>query len=177
MEHKKGAQRSRIIEHVLDIPGKILSLHGQDNIAEFVLQTLCHDECFNLTKAAYFIDNPDFNHFQGIVGYSAQESFNHHPHSCWENPQAFGHHMKKAPFNQRVRGLQSLSPKKKDQHNDHLVKNIANELELINPQFCGLNLKNDNHGLFIFEEGAGTGEWKTEDLKRALCLLGFCPVF
>src|ERR1700691_4148672 len=103
MEHYEQLQRQcKMLSCLAALPKRILSLHGEDNVTEFVLHDLCHQDCFNLNKAAYFVDNPDFNCSKGVAGFSRDEPFN----ECeviWSKADAFSEHMKKSAFNQRVR--------------------------------------------------------------------------
>ena len=76
MKHDGANNKNRILIHLSTLPQKILSLHGRADLAEFVLRDLCHERCFNLKKAAFFIDNPDFNHLKGIAGFCHEENPN-----------------------------------------------------------------------------------------------------
>ena len=51
-----------VLNTISRLPRKMLSLKNQENITEFVLHDLCNKKCFNLEKAAYFVDNPDLTH-------------------------------------------------------------------------------------------------------------------
>lgn len=178
MEHPKQARRDLILERLVAMPQKILSLHGNDNITEFVLNDLCHQNCFNLKKAAYFVDNPDFNYFKGIAGYDVDQLYTKEPDRCWVDLSGFSDHMQQASFNQRVRRFSSHSIKQKELHEDKLLNSLADEFSFIKPQFHCWHLKNNNHGLLIYEHGNGaTCSWKPEDLEQGTALLGFCPIF
>ena len=63
-----------ILDKLCHLPRKILSLHGHDNITELILHELCNEQCFNLEKAAYFIDNPDFDCFKGVAGHCRSQA-------------------------------------------------------------------------------------------------------
>lgn len=153
------------------LPRKMLALHGQDNMTEFVLHDLCNADCFNLKKAAYFIDNPDFNCLKGVAGYSAQEAY---PASdLWENPEAFTQHMQQSSFNQKIRGYNGLSLRKQGKQDDAIVTDLANQFALPNI-FYGWQMKHDNHGLLIYEADQ---EFPHDYLMNGVCLLSFCPIF
>ena len=69
------------------LPRKMLQLHGLDNITDFVLHELCSKDCFNIPKAAYFVENPAFNCFKGVVGVSGTELQD--VGDIWTNPEMF----------------------------------------------------------------------------------------
>src|SRR5437762_734031 len=96
------AKQNRMLLCLTGLPKKMVSLHGAENIGEFVLYDLCNECCFNLSKAAYFVDNPDFNCTKGVAGFSRNEIQN----ACsgvWDNPEAFSSCMRNSSFNQKVR--------------------------------------------------------------------------
>ena len=88
-----------MFRHLSELPQKIVNLHGLENITEFVLHDLCHRSCFNLNKAAYFVDNPDFDCLKGIAGFHHDEVYP--GEDIWFNPQAFSDHMESASFNKK----------------------------------------------------------------------------
>ncbi len=60
------------------LPQQILSLHKIDNATEYVLHSLCDAGCLDLQKAAYLVDNPDFDCLQGVAGFNKAEEV----HTC-----------------------------------------------------------------------------------------------
>src|SRR5262245_10115368 len=99
-------ERSEMKKHAIlnllsTIPQKVLSLHGTENITEFVLHELCNTHCFDFKKAAYLVDNPDFDCLKGVAGFSSDEAYP--KETIWEKPELFTAHMKKAAFNKKVR--------------------------------------------------------------------------
>src|SRR5947207_14497437 len=90
-------RHAHVIDNLRRLPRKMLSLHGLDNVTEFVLHELCDKHCFNLQKAAYFIDNPDFDCLKGVVGVSHAEL--HNIVDIWDNPAIFSEHITKSAFN------------------------------------------------------------------------------
>ena len=79
---KKGEERPKVEkrvekqlsmtqeERLADLPKRMVPLYDLEaigNIPEFVLHDLCHEDCFNLKKAAFLVDNPDFDSLQGVA--------------------------------------------------------------------------------------------------------------
>ena len=64
-----------LLQKLSHLPKKIVALEGLEHTPSFVLHELCNESAFNLSKAAFFIDNPDFNHFKGIAGFDAAAGF------------------------------------------------------------------------------------------------------
>ncbi|MCX5922045.1 MAG: hypothetical protein NTX86_01825 [Candidatus Dependentiae bacterium] len=164
-----------LLNHLSLLPKKMVSLHGHENMTEFVLHELCDEHCFNLQKAAYFIDNPDFDCLKGIVGFSRDESMK----SCdiWQSPDDFSGHMKQSPFNQKVRGLLRASIKKNHSNEKDVAAILADYLGLQQPNFCVWNMKHDNTGILLFEKTKQEDPIHEDHLQNGLSLLSFCPVF
>jgi hypothetical protein len=170
-------QRERkILNHLTYMPRKILNLYGQqDNITEFVLHDLCGKDCFNLEKAAYFVDNPDFDCLKGIAGFSRLEAY-HDGSSIWESPKLFSEHMSRSPFNQKVRSLYKQSLKKSEISDEIIAHSIAQELGFKDHVFYSWNMKYQNHGILLFERSENDS-CVEEHLLDGMSLLSFCPVF
>lgn len=155
------------------LPQKMLSVHGAENTTEFVLHELCSDCCFNFPKAAFFVDNPDFNCCKGVAGCSSSECYP--GQDChWKAPEPFSNHMKQAAFNQKVRQIQMAHA---GPQLDQVVQDLARQLDFKNPGFHVWELKNGNKGLLVFEHEPGNYNEVKDHLEQGLCLLGFCPVF
>jgi len=151
MESSKELEKQhRMLSWLSRLPRRILSLHGIDNVTEFVLHDLSHKECFDLSKVAYFVDNPDFNCTKGVAGFSRQEPGS----SCdiWANPKDFSAQMKESQFNKRVRELSRCSVKKDGDLHEELAKEIAHDLQFDNYAFCSWDMKHDNHGFVLYEK-------------------------
>lgn len=163
------------VNSLIWLPRKMITLHGNDNMSDFVLHELCHEKCFNLKKAAYFVDNPDFNCLKGVVGISRNES----PGiiDVWQQPEDFSNHMRQSPFNQKVRSLMRTSAKKVSAEGDkELAIDVAHELGITNIGYCSWISKNDNHGILVFEKDSEQ-EIDKEDLLNGVSLLSFCPIY
>ena len=101
MERSEMLKKHAILNHLSTLPQKLLSVHGTENVTEFVLHDLCSTHCFDLKKAAYLVDNPDFDCLKGVAGFSAEEAYPQD--AIWETPELFIAHMKKSAFNNKVR--------------------------------------------------------------------------
>lgn len=156
------------------LPKKMLSLHGTDNVTDFVLHDLCNKQCFNLNKAAYFVDNPDFDCLKGVSGFCAQESFAQPTY--WESPEIFTSHVKNSQFNQKVRSILQPSMKRSGVSDQKVIENLSQELNMQSPLYCAWDMKHDNHGIFIYEPATDMCEIPQEMLSNGVCLLSFCPI-
>lgn len=172
MEQKDQLPRyQEFLKWYINLPNKMLSLHSKDNLTEFVLHALCNEQCFNLEKAAYFIDNADFDCVKGIAGYDRPEEYVK-PVNIWNTPDEFSDHMKKCNFNKIVRSIEKGSFKKANSSQKGIAE-LAQGLGFQNPKFFKWNVKHDNEGILVFQ----AGENFDEQLLEGLSLLGFCPVF
>jgi len=174
MKHENiSEKRLKILEYFTELPSKMLSCDNIENMIEFVMHCLCSEECFNLPKAAYFIDNIDFDCLKGMAGYSHVEKFKEP--GIWNNPDNFTSHMKQCNFNQNVRKVYRPSALKA-QSAEQLAKELGELLSIKNPAFYSWKIKYDNYGIFIFEPIAEAEELNGFILK-GLHLLGFCKMF
>lgn len=166
-----------IVKKLATMPSNIVGLHGHDNITEFVLHDLCDKNCFNLVKAGYFVDNPDFDFFKGVAGYHRGQSYVQ-PHAIWDDPALFTKHMQQKPFNKQVRTVTKNSPKRHSLCDVDFIAFIAQELGLEQPEYYCWQMKHDNHGLLVFEHDPDNERyWNARDLAQAVHLLSLCPVF
>jgi len=157
------------------LPRKIVSIHGKDNVTEFVLHELMHEKCFNFDKAAYLINNPDFDCLKGVAGVCRQERTS--MPDIWQSADQFSSHMLQAPFNQKVRSVMRKSLKKDIEAQKDVLAMLANDLGFENHTFCSWNLKHDNQGFLVFEKSDKEALTSDDHLLSGLSLLSFCPVF
>ena len=157
------------------LPRKILGLHGRDNVIEFVLHELGKEECFDLKKAAYVIDNPDFNCLKGVAGFCRSEAYSSKK-DIWDEPDLFSEHMKRATYNKKVRSFLQESHVKKGEKPEQIIEQICRDLGFEKPSFYSWNMKHDNKGILLYERNSK----ETCDcnyLLDGLCMIGFCPVY
>jgi len=166
-----------VLTCIAQLPAKMLEVYDRDNLLEFVMHDLCYVDCFDFNKAAYFIDNPDFNCIKGLVGFSKQEAFDK-PNEIWHKPDDFSQHMSDADFNKSIRNIWRCSLKKERSTEEQMAKQMAQELGFKDFGYCSWKAKNDNHGLFVFEPAEKpTNNHGHNFLHHAVRLLSFCPIF
>lgn len=176
MEHRDiNPRHHNVLRKLSHLPKRMMSVHGKDNVSEFVLHDLCDTACFALEKAAYFVDNPDFNCFKGVAGY---DHSNRYPHEdvYWQQCDDFSCHMQDCNFNRHVRTISRQSHIRNNVPNDAIAYEIARDLAFKNPAVYTWPLKHNNSGLFIYETAEDNQELD-EHMKNGLELLGFCPIF
>jgi len=171
-------RRHAILGCLTQLPRKMLSLKEKENITEFVMHELCKPECFNLEKAAYFVDNPDFDCLKGIVGIWRPEVYTDGDDDIWQDPQSFSAHMQGSPFNQTVRGVMRPSLRKNNYSDNEVVEIIGRTLHMTNPGYYAWDMKHDNHGLLVYEKQCKDGDsCDLDTVINGLSLLAFCPIF
>lgn len=166
-------EHHELLSNLQELPRKMLLLYGMDNIPGFVLHELCHKNCFNIHKAAYFIDNPDFDCLKGVAGINHEEGVIES--DIWDNPDKFSQRMKTSPFNKKVRNIFQKSARNKHLEND-IAHLLSQQLEMKQPKVFHWNMKHDNHGLLIMEDEEDNHIWDDKYLLNSIHLLGFCPV-
>jgi len=167
-------RRSTMLSYLSHLPRKMLLLHDLDAIAELVLHDLCSERCFNLNKAVYLVDNPDFNCMKGVAGFSREEAFKE-GERMWDDPHAFTQYIKSAPFNQKVRNIQFCSMKGQGTSQDDIVHSVADQCAIAHPQCYTWDMKHNNRGVFIYEKPADESDM-SEYISNGVCLLSFCPI-
>jgi hypothetical protein len=169
MKHSPNIQ---LLHTLTRLPLQMIKMHGTDNISEFVLHELSCKNCFNLTKAAYFVDNPAFNCLKGIAGY-AQDEESSLAVPIWHEPELFSHHMKTSLFNQKVRECVQVSCKNCTTPDEDVLRSLADTLGMNSFNYCTWQMKHDNHGYLLYE----SCDHDKEDLLSGASLLSFCPIF
>ncbi|MCX5925680.1 MAG: hypothetical protein NT124_05305 [Candidatus Dependentiae bacterium] len=175
MEQRGFKEEHAVLHHLSHIAPQMLKLRDQDNLTEFVLHELCCQKGFNFEKAAYFVDNPDFNCLKGVAGFSRAEEYVHNT-SIWESPEAFSVHMCQAQFNQKVRTINKVSVRKSSIDDALLVKEMAQDLGFKEYGFYSWDMKHDNHSIFLFERSSNEIP-SDEHVRNGISLLSFCPLF
>jgi hypothetical protein len=174
MKNEKNANFEKLLHNLSYMPKKIISLEGNEKTPEFVLHELCNKDYFDLEKAAFFVDSPDFNCLKGIAGFNKSEAFAEQ--DIWADPYGFIEHMEKASFNQKVRKLTGSSIKNEQLSEKALLK-MALELGFSAPAFHSWEMKHANHGYLIYESNGSSPQEAQDHLENSLYLFSFCPIF
>lgn len=151
-------------------------MQGNDNITELVMHELCNEYCFNLEKAAYLIDNPDFDCLKGIAGFARSEAYSA-GQNIWDDPKKFTQHVQAASFNNKVRSYYRNSFTKQGESEEVVAKYIAKDLGLEEYGYLSWHMKHDNHGLFIYQKACADDTCADDYILDGLSLLGFCPIY
>ena len=176
MKSEELIKRQHALLHILSsLPKKILLRYDTDRLPEFVLHEIACEDCFNLNKAAFLVDNPDFNCLKGIAGIARSEAFSNGT-SIWEDPQRFSVHMRGSEFNDKVRNHLQVSCKKYDSPDDEIFAKIAEMLGMQQFGVCTWDMKYDNHGYLIYEKMNNDDTSCDDYIAHGASLLGFCPI-
>src|ERR1700748_3142357 len=151
MKHDDLHRQNGMLKHLSTLPKKMLVLHRADHVAHCVLHDLCNEQCFDLHKAEYFVDNPDFDGIRGVAGFSRQDAVIDYA-SLWNNPDAFKQHLQDSPFNQQVRTIERMSSHKKNLQSSEIAHALAQDLGFNQYSFCIWPMKHDNHGIVLYEK-------------------------
>jgi hypothetical protein len=162
----------RLLERLTLLPQHIVAAHGTANLAEFVLHELCDNDCFELRKAAFFVDNPDFDCLKGVVGIDGDRF----KQPVWKSRDAFSDHMTKAKFNNQVRSVQHASSLRDERMWENHAAALADAMEVQRHEWHVCPVKHGNTGMVIFEP---TSSWREHSdlLARGVALLALCPIF
>lgn len=163
-----------MLSNLIQLPHKIVQLQGNEYLPEFVLHELSREHCLNFNKVAYFVDNADFNCVKGVAGIDRMHHYDTN-RSIWDNPADYVAYMRSAPFNNRVRAIQTCSSKHQAKTHAQLADAIAHDLGFDNYDLCSWSLKHDNDGFIMYEKGA-VDTFADDYIAQALHLLSFCPV-
>jgi len=169
------ARHHEVLKRLSWLPRKMIAVHGQDNVTEFVLHELCDAQCFNLDRAAFIVDNADFNCLKGVTGISRSEAMKEP--NIWQASDRFSAHMQKSAFNQKVRGINRSSLKKDVSAQKDVIAMLAYDLGFKNHNFCSWDLKHANQGYLVFEKVDNDDVVNDEHLLNGLSLLSHCPIF
>lgn len=180
MEHKDLMKRShQLLCHLSCLPEKIVAAHDVDNLAEFVLYELCHPACFNFKRAAFFVDNPDFDCLRGIVGVSTDEHALNNQ-DIWKMYENFSKSMKDSSFNASVRAVSGASMAKSGLPVEQEVTKLLTLLPFKNPEWRSFKTKHGNRGILIFERTGleqDLDQVISDHILSGAALLAFCPIF
>lgn len=177
MDDKKEAivrsDNDSLVKALLRLPRDILHHYDVEGLAPLVLHAVGHE--LGLKRASYLIDNPDFDCLKGIAGYCQHECSLHKP-DLWNDPHAFFHDMDAAPFHKKMQQFSHNSFKRNKENYLQDLNALGKDLGIDHPDVMVWNLRNDNHGVLIFEEGADQPKKDQQLLESVVALLGLCPI-
>ena len=171
----KHTNHEAILRFFTHLPKQILKLHEIENVTEYVLHSLCEEGCLNFTKAAYFIDNPDFNFMKGIAGFDKADEIYTCESAIAEDGSIITERSN-CDYSQKVREITISSPKRNGESPEKAIERLVETLEMSNPLCHSWNIKHDNYGILIYECADETEKKFHEEFLHGLSILGFCPV-
>ena len=174
--HGISPRHQEVLARLSLLPRKIIARYSDDHTSEFTLHELCHLTCFDLEKAAYFVDNPDFDCLQGIAGYHKAEHDDNLAQEL-EEPELFSRHLRTCRFNQRVRTITGLSYRRARKTETDILKFLAPLLTISDPCCYIWPLKHDNYGILIYERGKIQAEELREHIENGIHILSLCSLF
>jgi AraC-like DNA-binding protein len=173
---KHANKHMALLKFLNCLPRKIIECHGQEYVPHLVLHDFCHELCFNLSKVAYLIDNPDFNCIKGVAGICKHEKgYCADVKDVWREQQKYCSYLQESEFNNKVCSFacESLKNKKSEQE---AINEIAQQLGFSDPRYLIWPMKHDNHGILLFQAEDGDAELIEEHLEHGVYYLGLCPV-
>lgn len=171
MEHKQLLRQAKLNECLGCLAQKMLMIHHKNNLSEFVLHDLCQEDCFNLQKAAYLVNNPDFHCTKGVAGFCKTDGAKNY--DVWLSPEDFTKDMENSKFNQDVKQIYQQNANGFAQSE---IEEIAGKLDLKNPIFCTWVMKHNNKGILIFECPVSDDISVHENIIKGASFLSFCPI-
>lgn len=178
MEYKKNTDNNKEKELLARFGGfskNMVKHHQLENLSEFVIHDLCSQDLFNINKAAYLVNNPDFKCLKGVAGYHQPESFR--KDNSWQSHKAFTSHMKDSAFNNTVRSVSDRSLIMNDNRPEAvIIQDLVHRFDMRDPIYHTWDMKYDNQGIFIFERPEHS-DIVEDHLLNFLQILSFCSVF
>lgn len=177
----REAMYERLLRKVALLPKRMLSLYDfrlPHSLPEFILHDLCDSDFFNIKRAAFLVDNPDFDYVQGIAGFANEEKYQNGKKVCchWEDADAFSKHMERCKYNQLVKSFCKCSLKKKNRPQEDFLIECARDLGFENPSLCVWDLKHYNHGVLLFDHDGQLDNDIKDHFVNIAYLLSFVPL-
>lgn len=163
-----------VLVRLSELPEKMVAAHHYANLAEYILHELCDSVCLSFTKAAFLLDNPDFDHLKGITGIHHTDRFP--GESIWNEHETFNSHMEQSSFNQSIRAIQQKSAQRNNIPWQECAERIAQDMVFQEHGWLTFQAKHGNVGLLLFEPHT-LSPAQEKFLLAGASLLGLCPVF
>lgn len=162
-----------VVDDLIEIPQNILRFNHRPELIDFVLQKISNEKCFSFHRAAYLVDNPDFNFLKGICGFCK----NSNPANVSTINDELLEQISRSEYNNKVKNFQNISLKanNRDIRNPETLAELSNALNIPEPQVYSWDLKNNNFGILIFKsELDHCCNWRKNLFEKVACLLGLC---
>lgn len=162
-----------IVDQILQIPKQIISYHHVNGLVDLVLHNISKNNCLSFSKAAYFVDNPDFNQLKGVCGFNSSILCD----TPVKNQQDSIEYILKSAYNCKVKSInrESFRAKNIDLSNRANITELCDSLEIKNPKTLSWDLKHNNYGVLIFEtEQPDCCSWKNSLVEQVSHFLGMC---
>jgi hypothetical protein len=142
---------SELVSELLQLPKHILKHTHTIGLTDLLLGHLASEHYFNLKKAAYLLNNPDFDCVKGMAGIEKCDTNNWK--NPWDNPLEHTAILENSAFNKKIKsfsghGLFKHSPQ---EDTPRIIKYAEEHLALENPVFIGWPGKHGNYGIFFCE--------------------------
>jgi hypothetical protein len=168
------AKKEQIRQSLCHLPRKIIAMRDTDQAATLVLHELCSKNCFDFTKAAYFVDNPDFDCLKGVAGFDRQDLVGFDA-TLFLDSEKLSSRLNTLPFNQKVRSLTKQSAKSEHHLDNEDFTSLAYDLGIQRPAIFSWDTRHDNHGVLLYEKPEDE-DIHEDELHNGLALLSFCPI-
>jgi len=140
-----------LVSELLQLPKQILKHIHTHNLTDLLLGHLASENYFNLKKAAYLLNNPEFNCVKGLSGIEDHDIKDWK--KLWEDPAESAKRLANSSYNQKIKSFASASPfADLGAHRpEELVEYAKQNFAFNNPVFIGWHGKHGNYGLFFCE--------------------------
>ena len=178
MKNLDSYDYQQVMNRLIDLPNKISRNYDLQYLPQLVLHYIGHKDCFDLKKAAYFADNPDFDHFLGAAGYDQNECCYDNLDNLWSEPSKYLTHSEDGNFHNKIQKILRTSFKKQGASlsNSEDLSLLAKELGMESPNIVSWDLKHGNHGVLMYETNKTLDQQNADLLEKALSFLNFCPL-
>lgn len=170
------AGERELVNSLLIIPQKIVQHQSAEGLAQAILHEIAGPQGFALKRAAYIVDNPDFDCMKGVAGFCKNDALD--TSGMWDRLGSFVNDSKQASFVKEVCRFEDKSLRRRDiTTKDHPeIFRIADGFGINQPQTMSWGIKHDNHGLFLFEPGDNVCVWRHALLANVVAMLGLCAI-
>jgi len=156
------------------LPERMVQRHECENLAELILHELVDPSCHLFEKAAFFVDNPDFDCCKGITGLARADRLQ--SDIMQTDHGTFSEHMRHNAFNKAVRNVTCHSGLKKGTPWPQRADELGKKISLQGHSWYVFPVKYGNTGVLLYQPHEHTEDMQ-EWLAMGAALLALCPVF